>query len=69
MPDITMCKGEGCSAREKCYRYRAKPDAMWQSWFSKTPGVDETCEDFYRMPRMRNGLVTFEEPDEGVRND
>ena len=47
MPDITMCDGAGCSARSYCYRHRAVPDRLAQSWFAVAPGTDAaTCEDF-----------------------
>lgn len=48
MPDITMCKGEGCKIRETCYRYRAKPNPHWQSYFMKAPCAPDgkTCERY-----------------------
>jgi len=36
MPDITMCKGEGCPMRNNCYRYKAEP-SMMQTYFLQTP--------------------------------
>jgi hypothetical protein len=50
MPDITMCSGEGCSLRDGCYRFTARP-SLRQAWFVKPPversdGV-ERCH--YRM--------------------
>lgn len=44
MPDITMCKGEGCSRKLDCYRYTADPDLYWQSWFVYSGGDD--CNNF-----------------------
>lgn len=49
MPDITMCMGTGCPLKDKCYRYTAKPDEYWQSYFvvpeySKTTG---TCPAYW----------------------
>ena len=31
MPDITMCIATGCSIKNSCYRYTAKPD-KYQSY-------------------------------------
>lgn len=42
MPDITMCKGDGCGVRDNCYRYTAKPD-KWQSYFAKPPRDEKSC--------------------------
>lgn len=46
MPDITMCKGEGCPKKDLCYRHTAKPTPHWQSYFVKAPYDPETqtCE-------------------------
>ena len=33
MADITMCQNKKCKGRNKCYRYLAKPDEQWQSYF------------------------------------
>ena len=48
MPDITMCKGYGCRARNHCYRFTAKP-SRWQSWFAQTPGSNKKCKYYYEM--------------------
>jgi hypothetical protein len=37
MPDITMCRGYECEVCDSCYRYLAKPDKHWQSWFTEMP--------------------------------
>lgn len=34
--DITMCPGDACPRRERCYRYLAQPDAR-QDWFTTPP--------------------------------
>jgi hypothetical protein len=36
MPDITMCSGDGCHRRERCYRATATPNAR-QSYFASPP--------------------------------
>ena len=44
MPDITMCTGEGCKKRERCYRFTATPTPGRQSYFL-TPPVDKDTGD------------------------
>jgi hypothetical protein len=44
MPDITMCKGEGCEVKETCYRFTAKPSEYQQAYFPETPSVNGGCE-------------------------
>jgi len=47
MPDITMCKGTGCELKDKCYRFKAKPDKHWQSYFVNPPIKDGNCVNFW----------------------
>ena len=48
MPDITMCKGGECPQKETCWRYTAKPDEYWQSFFSEVPfDRDGECNHYY----------------------
>jgi hypothetical protein len=43
MADLAMCEGVGCERREECYRHRATPDEICQSYF-----VDQhPCKDDY----------------------
>lgn len=44
MPDITMCKGEGCPIKNHCYRYTTKPSEFMQSYFKESPWDGERCE-------------------------
>lgn len=37
MPDITMCPDVKCPSRHICYRYMAKANPLWQSYFSERP--------------------------------
>lgn len=37
MADITMCSGEGCEMKEKCYRFKASPNPYMQSYFASPP--------------------------------
>jgi hypothetical protein len=43
MPDFSMCKNYLCPLSEKCYRFTAKPDPMWQSYALFEPESDGTC--------------------------
>ncbi len=36
MPDICMCKGEGCTQKSLCYRHTAEPSKR-QSYFAIVP--------------------------------
>ena len=50
MPDITMCKGEDCPVKHKCYRNTAK-SCEYQSWFGEQVYVIKegvfTCEMYW----------------------
>jgi len=37
MPDITMCWGWDCAAKDQCYRFLAKPNLYRQSFFAERP--------------------------------
>ena len=54
MPDITMCTGVGCPLKETCYRYKAKPDEYWQSFFMKPPFEKGKCEHYWEIKRGKN---------------
>ncbi|MBO6179436.1 MAG: hypothetical protein J6O04_09695 [Selenomonadaceae bacterium] len=54
MADITMCRGENCDVREKCYRYTAPVSRYWQSVFAETP-TGKPCEHFWDNAVMFNG--------------
>ena len=47
MPDITMCNGQRCPVREKCYRFTAKADELWQSYFVESPIKDNKCDHYW----------------------
>lgn len=53
MPDITMCKGEGCELREFCYRFKAEPSKYRQSYFMNPPIDNDVCNHFWDM-RSKN---------------
>jgi len=47
MSDITKCKGTNCQVKEHCYRYTAKANKLWQSYFVEPPIKDGKCEMFW----------------------
>jgi hypothetical protein len=49
MPDITMCKPIRCQLKDTCYRYKADPNPIWQSYFVNEPYDKETkkCDYYY----------------------
>ena len=51
MPDISMCSGEGCRLKDRCYRYLAKPDKHWQSYanFDETMRKTGLCDAFIEV--------------------
>ena len=56
MPDITMCMGDGCPAKERCYRFTAKP-SKYQSYFAVVPWQVETyhCAHFVEVTPAERG--------------
>ena len=49
MPDITMCDGQGCPQKNKCYRYRAEPTPYWQAYFRENPLNMDGCDYFWPL--------------------
>jgi hypothetical protein len=48
MADITMCTGNMCPQKNKCYRYKAEPTPLRQSFFSYPPMDEEgDCRYFW----------------------
>jgi hypothetical protein len=45
--DITMCKGTDCPLKENCYRFTAKSDDVYQSYFVDPPIKDGKCDMFW----------------------
>jgi hypothetical protein len=37
MPDISLCEGGDCPFKETCYRFTAKPNELYQSYFTEPP--------------------------------
>lgn len=46
MPDITMCRGDGCPKKQSCYRYTAKA-SDYQSFFMTPPVKDGECDHYW----------------------
>ena len=46
MPDITMCDGKGCDAKDKCYRYTAEANPYGQAYFDPAPIDGADCDYF-----------------------
>jgi hypothetical protein len=42
--DYTSCNGEGCPIKEKCYRFNAPKEPLWQSYFLEIPGKFERID-------------------------
>ncbi len=51
MPDISMCFGKDCAARQSCYRFRALSDGEYQTYanFDRSP-VAEAADCAYFWP-------------------
>ena len=50
MPDIAMCRGDGCPRKRECYRHRAIPTSQRQGYFSPPPvRADGSCDSFLEL--------------------
>jgi len=47
MADITKCKGTDCPLKENCYRFTAKSNDVYQSYFVDPPIKDGKCDMFW----------------------
>lgn len=48
MADITMCSGQDCPLKERCYRFTAPKNDWRQSFFVNPPiKEDKTCDQFW----------------------
>lgn len=55
MPDISMCKGDGCTIKDTCYRFTATPSKWRQSYFTNPPiKEDSTCDYFMEIWDKQN---------------
>lgn len=60
MPDISLCPGYGCNARNECYRHRAIPSG-WQSWMAFKPDEDGKCDSFWPLDEASGALSPIDE--------
>ena len=44
-----MCRGYECPKKETCYRYRATPNEICQSYFISSPLVEGECEYYWPL--------------------
>jgi hypothetical protein len=57
MADITMCRGDDCPSKERCYRFMAIPNSHWQAFFSETPVMlpgKDRCGHFWPVKEEEN---------------
>lgn len=54
MPDITMCYGEGCKAKDTCYLCTVEPNPYRQAYFMESPGKDQSCEYYIKVDNGTN---------------
>jgi hypothetical protein len=57
MPDITMCKGDRCPLRDKCFRFTAIPGKHMQAYFTEIPfdAMTLSCRHFMdNSGRLKN---------------
>lgn len=47
MADITMCTGENCPVKDKCYRFTAVRSEYMQSQFVISPIKDGKCQYYW----------------------
>ena len=59
MTDITMCTGDGCPLKDKCYRHNAPQNDIRQSYLIKPPYRTEkgktVCDLFWLERREYHG--------------
>jgi hypothetical protein len=49
MPDMSLCANDKCPLKTGCYRYRAVPNGMWQSWTFFEPDSENNCRGFMEI--------------------
>jgi len=56
MADISMCPGDTCQSKEKCYRFKAEPsNCQSYSVFTKNIKGDR-CDDFIQYETLLNDI-------------
>jgi hypothetical protein len=72
MSDITMCPGNGCPIKEKCHRFTANTNEMWQSYFLDVPGKIENDKfscDMYWGDNAESIWNLLKDVTKGDKND
>ena len=59
MADITMCEGRDCPLKEKCFRFKANPAKMCQTYFSEAPYKDGECDYFWPIEKMTKSQIEY----------
>jgi len=51
--DYTLCSGKNCHLSMECFRFTAKSNSMYQSYFTEPPysKEKENCEYFWKEKR------------------
>lgn len=55
MPDISMCKDRACPSRDKCYRFKAKPDMLQSYGLFGRPEDADRC-GYYWPVESESGI-------------
>lgn len=55
MADIAMCMNEFCTLKDSCYRYKAQPHDIWQSYgdFKQVRGE---CDHYWKDTRTEREI-------------
>lgn len=59
MPDMAMCKGDGCPDKDFCYRVTAMSDGERQSWLAIPPYLADQELDRKCHLYVGNGAAMF----------
>lgn len=60
MPDISMCPGDECFIKERCYRYTAEPNEYHQSFFVNAPLKEDGSCDYLMFKSRGPSIFTGE---------
>jgi hypothetical protein len=54
MADIAMCNNEDCKKAEKCYRFKAERNPLWQSYLGepKKDCIDQDYKMFWNYKKV-----------------
>ena len=60
MPDVSMCTKASCPKSKECFRYRAEPNPIWQSYAELVTVCNEEDEYHYFI-HIRPGDILHKE--------